>query len=148
MGSDTLVGSGDEKHTYLVFIRDSKKGQIWRQAQIYVLYNLLWYYISFFTFSPQIRQWGKGVIQKWKISYLISLRKAWWCHQMETFSMLLTFCEGNPPVTSGFPSQRPVTRSCDVSLICAWTNGWANNWDAGSLRCLHTHYDATVMECL
>ena len=30
---------------------------------------------------------------------------------VETFSALLAFCEGNPPVTGGFPSQRPVTRS-------------------------------------
>ena len=29
---------------------------------------------------------------------------------MEIFSALLSLCEGNPPVT-GFPSQRPVTRS-------------------------------------
>ena len=34
---------------------------------------------------------------------------AWWRHQMETFSALLALCEGNPPVTGGFPSQRPVT---------------------------------------
>ena len=34
----------------------------------------------------------------------------WWRHQMETFSALLA----NPPVTGGFPSQRPVTRSFDV----------------------------------
>ena len=27
------------------------------------------------------------------------------------FSALLAFCEGNPPVTGVFPSQRPVTRS-------------------------------------
>ena len=26
----------------------------------------------------------------------------WWCHDIETLSTLLTFCEGNPPVTSGF----------------------------------------------
>ena len=32
-----------------------------------------------------------------------------WRHQMETFSASLALCEGNPPVTSGFP-QRPVTR--------------------------------------
>ena len=32
----------------------------------------------------------------------------------ETFSTLLVLCEGNPPVTGGFPSQRPVTRSFDV----------------------------------
>ena len=33
----------------------------------------------------------------------------WWYHQMETFSALLALCEGNPLVTSGFPSQRLVT---------------------------------------
>ena len=27
---------------------------------------------------------------------------------------LLALCEGNPPVTGEFPSQRPVTRSFDV----------------------------------
>ena len=37
-----------------------------------------------------------------------------WGHQQETFSALLALCEGNPPVTGGFPSQRPVTRSFDV----------------------------------
>ena len=39
---------------------------------------------------------------------------SWWRHQMETFSTLLAFYEGNPPVTGGFPSQRPVTRGFDV----------------------------------
>ena len=33
---------------------------------------------------------------------------------METLSALLALCEGNPPVTGGFPSQRPVTRSFDI----------------------------------
>ena len=35
---------------------------------------------------------------------------SWWRHQMETLSALLTLCGGNPPVTGGFPSQRPVTQ--------------------------------------
>ena len=39
---------------------------------------------------------------------------SWWRHQMETFSALLAFCAGNSPVPSGFPTQRPVTRSFDV----------------------------------
>ena len=39
---------------------------------------------------------------------------SWWRHQMETFSPLLTLCEGNRSVTGGFPSQRPVTQSFDV----------------------------------
>ena len=30
-------------------------------------------------------------------------------------------------------------------LICAWTNSWANNVDAGDLRHHLTHYDVTVM---
>ena len=34
------------------------------------------------------------------------------------------------------------------SLICIWTNKWANNGDAGDLRCHHTHYDITVMKSL
>ena len=31
------------------------------------------------------------------------------------------------------------------SLICAWTNGWANTRDAGDLRRHCAHYDFTVM---
>ena len=46
--------------------------------------------------------------------YHPSIPSAWWRHQMETFSALLTLCAGNSPVTGEFPSQRPVTRSFDV----------------------------------
>ena len=63
---------------------------------------------------------------------------------METFSALLALCEVNPLVTDGFPSQRPVTRSSDVFK----TKGWANNQDAGDMRCHHTHYDVTVKKTL
>ena len=37
-------------------------------------------------------------------------------HMMTTSigNILLDLCDGNPPVTGGFPSQRPVTRSFDV----------------------------------
>ena len=45
-----------------------------------------------------------------------ALKYTWLRHQMETFSALLVLCEGNPPVTYGFPSQRLVTRSLDVSV--------------------------------
>ena len=37
---------------------------------------------------------------------------SWWRHQMKTFSW--HFVRGNPPITGGFPSPRPVTRSFDV----------------------------------
>ena len=56
---------------------------------------------------------------------------------METFSTLLALCEGNPLVTTGFPSQRPVTQSFDDFFDLH-----LNKWYAGDLRRHHTHYDA------
>ena len=43
-----------------------------------------------------------------------SPRYTWWRHRMETFSAPLVLCEGNLPVTGGFPSPRPVTWSLSV----------------------------------
>ena len=34
-----------------------------------------------------------------------------------------------------------------LSLICAWTNGWVNNGEAGDLRRHRAHYDVTVLYC-
>ena len=69
----------------------------------------------------------------------------WWHLQMETFSALLALCEGKPLVTSGFPHKGQRGRASMFSLICTWTNVWANNQDASDLRCHCTHYDVTVM---
>ena len=71
--------------------------------------------------------------------------QAWWRHQMETFSALLAICVGSSPVTGEFPSQRPVTRSVDVFLICTWINGGVNIRKAGDLRRHRTHYDVILM---
>ena len=42
-----------------------------------------------------------------------------------------------------------LTRASDAelifSLICAWTNGSANNWDASDLKCHRANYNITVM---
>ena len=70
---------------------------------------------------------------------------SWWRHQMETFSALLAICAEKSPVTGEFPAQRPVTQSFDVFFICARTNGWVNNCEAGDLRHHRAHYDVTVM---
>ena len=71
-----------------------------------------------------------------------------WCrHQMETFSAVLALCAGNSPVTGEFPTQRSVTRSLYVSLICASINSWVNNLRAGDLRRHQAHYDVIVMIC-
>ena len=66
----------------------------------------------------------------WGIQYPVrwwSSNSTWWRHQMETFSALLALCEGNPPVTVGFPSQRPVMRSFDV-LFEQWLGKQSIRW--------------------
>ena len=68
----------------------------------------------------------------------VTLRYAWIRHQMEASSALLALCEGDL-------SQRPVSAALMFSLICAWTNGWANNRDVGDLRLDRAHYDVTLM---
>ena len=52
---------------------------------------------------------------------------------------------GNPTVTGGFPSHGPMTRNFYFSLICVWTNGWANNQGVSDLKRRHAHYCVTVM---
>ena len=55
----------------------------------------------------------------------------WWRHQMETFSALLVLCVGNSSVTGEFPSQRPVTRSFDVSFhlrLNRWLSKQSRRW--------------------
>ena len=74
---------------------------------------------------------------------------SWWRHQMETFSALLAFCAGNSPVTSNFPSQRPVTRSFDVFFDLRLTErlgkqswGW---WFEKQSHPLWRHNNADVL---
>ena len=64
---------------------------------------------------------------------------------METFSALLALCAGKSPVTGEFPTQRPVMRDFDVSLICTWINGLVNNRDVGDLGRYRAHYDIDVI---
>ena len=61
------------------------------------------------------------------------------------FSTLLVLCKGNPPVTGGFPSQRPVRRNFDVFFHLRLNKCRANNRDAGDLRCHRVHFDVTVL---
>ena len=60
-------------------------------------------------------------------------------------STWLALCAGNSPVTGEFPHKGQWRGALMFSLICAWTNGWANNRYAGDLRRPRAHYDVTVM---
>ena len=71
--------------------------------------------------------------------------KTWWRHQMETYSALLALCVGNSPLTSEFPSQRPVARSFDVFFDLHLT---VNTRYTGDLRRHRTLYDGIVMNAV
>ena len=55
--------------------------------------------------------------------------------------MLLALCEGNLPVTGGFPSQRTVTQR--FNFLSAFEQTVI--WDVGDLRRNSVHYDVTVI---
>ena len=65
---------------------------------------------------------------------------------MEIFSALLALCEGNPRSSVDSPHKGQWRGALMFSLICAWTNGWANKREAGDLRRHCSHYDVTVMD--
>ena len=110
-----------------------------------VCWNLMWRNKHGDTATSHIRPWRETIIESWVAIVLSAPHKlphtwrviSWWRHQMKTFSALLALHEGNPLITGGLPSQRPV--------ICAWTNGWANTQDAGDSRRHRVHYNNTVM---
>ena len=58
------------------------------------------------------------------------------------------FVKGNlwSPVNS--PHKRLWRGAVMFSLICAWTNEWANHKDAGDLRRHRAHHDVTVMNSI
>ena len=64
---------------------------------------------------------------------------SWWRHQMKPFSALWPFV----PVKS--PHKGQCRGSLMLPLICAWTNGWANNREAGDLRRYGAYYEVIVM---
>ena len=85
------------------------------------------------------QSWPDWIIRMKKRNRNFNKFSTWWRHQMETFSMLLAFCEGNSPNIGQW------REALMFSLICAWINGWVNNRDAGDLRRHCAHYDVTVM---
>ena len=59
------------------------------------------------------------------------IETTWWRHQMETFSALLALCAGNSSFTGEFPTQRPATRSFEVSFDVRLNQHLSNQWRRG-----------------
>ena len=65
----------------------------------------------------------------------LTILNTWWLHQMETFSTLLAFCEGNSPVTGCLM----------FSLICALKKQLSKQSWGWWFETPWTHYDVIVM---
>ena len=57
----------------------------------------------------------------------------------------MTFCAGHSLITGEFPAQSQWRGALMGFFICAWTNSWENNGDAGDLRRHLACYDFIVM---
>ena len=75
----------------------------------------LWYLLRYFLWF---------VCQYFSRLFRIVATESWWCHQAETFSALLAFCEGNALLVTGvFPTQKARDSELWFFFISAWTNG-------------------------
>ena len=101
------------KHAYLCYnFVNLKVTSVIRTERIGLLRprkRLLWFQSR--RDLPLLMQVVYSTISHWHVSR--------WHHQAETFSALLALCDGNSPVTGGFPSQRPVARGLRCFLSCA-----------------------------
>ena len=85
----------------------------------------------------QVDIWYTGDHFYWLTYWSLGISILLWRHKMIA---LLTFCEGNPPVTDGFPSEGG--QWCGpliFPLMPTWTNCWTNVEEAGAFRCLDAH---------
>ena len=62
-----------------------------------------------------------------------------------TFPASLASCEENPPVTDGFPSQRPVTQNFNIFFDLYLNKRSSKQWRRRWFETL-SHYDVTVMK--
>ena len=65
---------------------------------------------------------------------------------METLSVLLALCEGNPTATGGFPSQRASNEGFDYFFVASLNKRVNKQWNAVGLRRHNAHCDVTVMK--
>ena len=93
--------------------------------------------------SCQGLQWkqGSGTDHTFYLHCLHLRLNLWWKH----FPCYWPFVRGNHRSPVDSPHKGQWHGALMFSLIYVWTNSWANNWEAGDLRCRHAYYDVTVM---
>ena len=104
------------------------KGQ-WRGA---LIFSLICAWINAWVNNREA-----GDLRRYRAHYYVSVMEindiihttqfiTWWRHDKETLSALQALCEGNPPVTGGFPSQRASntelwhTHNFNYYMVVSW----------------------------
>ena len=94
------------------------------------------------------------VLSQWrhKFTYTEDIPPNWWLTLSQWPSSNRNIFCVTGPLYREFPSHWWIPphkgqwrRALMFSLICAWTNSWVKNRDAGDFRRLCAHYDLTVM---
>ena len=84
-----------------------------------------------------------------KVGHTENVSISWHCHMMTSWSgsifCVSGLCEGNPPVTVGFPLKRPVTRGFDVVFHVHLDKRLNKQWNFLWLKMLWYPCDVTVM---
>ena len=75
-----------------------------------------------------------------------TIKFAWWPHQMKHFPRSWPFVRGIHRLPVNSPHKGQWRGALVFSLICAWTNAWVNNREAGDLRRHCAHYDVIAMD--
>ena len=108
---------------------------------------MIWKITYMLQFCILLEVWGKYVWFTSKIPYLVhGIEDGFhediikWGH----FPRYWPFVRGIHWSPVDFPHKCQRRGALIFSLICAWTNGFANNRDAGDLRRHCTYYDVTL----
>ena len=132
------------------------------ESRIYFLFNwwwwtwfqiteMLWKMSLIKTFRWPKHDYFRGVLQ-WMC--YASLKSIWWpiCPEHDDvikwkhFPRYWPFVRGIHQWPVNFPHKGQWRGALMFSLICARTNRWVNNRNAGDLRRHRTHYDVTVID--
>ena len=104
-------------------------------------YSLNCFHIS--NVSIKLQVWGISIITN--IIKILTSRGHDDVIKLKHFPRNWPFCAGNSSVSVNSPHKGQWRGALMFTLICPRINGWANNGDAGDLRCHLACYDVIVM---
>ena len=135
-------------------------------------YNIISWNSSWFKFYTFIMYHGRHIVRHCWVIWIMGMHCCWkggsdqqdccWCPganrrrvinqhddviKWKHFPLYWPFVRGIHPYPVDSSHKIQWCRAFMFSLICAWTNGWVNNRDAGDSRRHRAHYDVTEMTC-